>query len=85
MSDEARIYAAVEAFQEGRPGALAADAEVVGPRRASTGRVEIRFLRSDVALVHLRGPGVTTLVLSRTRDVWRIDAAHTSGSKGEQR
>ena len=83
MSDEARIYAAVEAFHAGRPGALAADADVVGPRRASTGGVAIRFLREDVALVHLRGPGVTTLVLSRERSVWRIEAAHTSGLKGD--
>jgi hypothetical protein len=95
---EERIYALIEAYQAGDPGRFAADADVVDARgRWRRGRLEIeaapsaparsvsiRFLGAgDVALVHLGGDGVTTLVLSRERGTWRIDAAHSSGTKGD--
>lgn len=94
---EERIYEVIEAFQAGEISCFAADADVVdtlgtwrrgrneivaaaaGPARS----VAIRFLGAgDVAVVHLGGRGVTTLVLSRARGVWKIDAAHSSGTKG---
>ncbi len=96
-SDEERIYAAAEAFQEGDVTALAPDADVVdgngGWRRGRDGivrpealraaNVAIRFLREDVAVVHLSAPsaGTSTLLMSRTRGAWKIDAAHHSESK----
>lgn len=95
---EERIYGVIEAFQAGEAACFAADADVVdalGVWRRGRGEilpetspkarsVSIRFLGAgDVALVHLGGAGVTTLVLSRTRGVWKIDAAHTSGTKGD--
>ena len=96
-SDEERIYAAAEAFQEGDLSALAPDADVVDDkgtwrrgrdgvvrpdaRRASN--VAIRFMREDVAVVHLSDParGTSTLLMSRTRGAWKIEAAHHSESK----
>lgn len=95
---EERIYGVIEAFQNGDPSAFAADADVVDasgtwrrgrneivPSTSAAARsVSIRFLGAgDVAVAHLGGPGVTTLVLSRTRGVWRIDAAHSSGIEGD--
>lgn len=95
---EERIYGVIEAFQAGEAACFAADADVVdalGAWRRGLGEivpvtspktrsVSIRFLgEGDVALVHLGGGGVTTLVLSRARGRWRIDAAHTSGLKGD--
>lgn len=95
---EERIYDVIEAFQAGDPSCFAADAdvvdalgawrrgrnEIVASASAAARSVAIRFLGAgDVALVHLGGRGVTTLVLSRTRGVWKIDAAHTSGTKGD--
>ena len=95
---EERIYGVIEAFQAGEASCFAADADVVdalGAWRRGRGEivpeaspkarsVSIRFLGTgDVALVHLGGGAVTTLVLSRSRGVWKIDAAHTSGTKGD--
>lgn len=96
-SDEERIYAAAEAFQEGDPRALAPDADVVDEhgtwRRGRDGIVRpealraanaaIRFLREDVAVVHLSGGGrgTSTLLMTRVRGAWRIDAAHHSETK----
>jgi len=95
---EERICELVEAFQAGDPRRFAPDADVVDARGrwrrgareivaapvAPPRSVSIRFLGAgDVALVHLGGDGVTTLVISRERGIWRIDAAHTSGTKGD--
>ena len=96
-SDEERIYAAAEAFQDGDLRALAADADVVDgtgawrrgrdgvvrPEALRAANVAIRFLREDVAIVHLsgKGRGTSTLLLSRARGAWKIEAAHHSESK----
>jgi hypothetical protein len=80
-------------------GVFSADADYVDPaaawsrgraeiaRRPAAGRrlarISIRFLREDVAIVHLGWErpgrrGLLTLVMSRAKDAWRIEAAHDS-------
>jgi hypothetical protein len=93
-TDEERIYAVLDALHDGRAEAFAPDAdavdaagiwrrgraEIAGHAPASRGaRVSIRFLGRDVAVVHLGAEGITTLVMSRAKGAWRVDAAHSSG------
>ena len=91
MSDEQRIAEVVEALEAGNLGCLAEGADCVAGADWWRGRKEIRaklktgpcpvssvairFLRSDVAVVHVRGAaGIGTLVLGRSRGRWLVEA-----------
>ena len=82
VSTDADFVDAAAAWWRGR----AEIARRPAARRRGTPRVarlSIRFLREDVAVVHLGWErpgrqGLMTLVMSRAKDAWRIDAAHDS-------
>lgn len=101
MNDERAIAEAVEALEGGDRGCVAPGADGVlggewwrgreeilarlqgGPRRATS--LAIRFLRSDVAVVHVRWDcALGTLVLGRSRGRWLVEAFHmTETPKGD--